>query len=103
MNLYVGNLSLDVVTSDLEELFGELGAVKSAVVIRDKFSGESRGFGFVEMGSQEEGKNAIDKLDGQELKGKKIVVNQAKPRQERRDRRGPHRGGGGGGGGYRRF
>jgi cold-inducible RNA-binding protein len=101
MNLYVGNLSLDVVASDLEELFGQFGAVKSAVVIRDKFSGESRGFGFVEMGSQEDGQSAIEKLDGQELKGKKIVVNKARPRQERRDRHGGHRSGGGGG--YRRF
>ncbi|OGC09519.1 hypothetical protein A2V82_13935 [candidate division KSB1 bacterium RBG_16_48_16] len=107
MNLYVGNLSLDVVASDLEELFGQSGTVKSAVVIRDKFSGESRGFGFVEMGSQEDGQSAIEKLDGQELKGKKIAVNKAKPRTEGRDKRGGGRrsssGSGGGGGGYRRF
>lgn len=111
MNLYVGNLSYDVVQTDLETLFGQVGAVKSAVVIRDKYSGESRGFGFVEMESADAGKQAIEELNGTELKGRSIVVNEARPRAEGRGRGG--RGGGhprggsggrrgGGGGGYHR-
>ncbi|MBN1481372.1 RNA-binding protein [candidate division KSB1 bacterium] len=92
MNLYVGNLTYDVVQNDLENLFSQIGPVKSAVIIRDKYSGESRGFGFVEMESQDDGKAAIEKLNGTELKGRSIVVNQAKPR---RDNRAPRQGGGG--------
>ena len=100
MNLYVGNLSLDVVQDDLQKLFEQAGGVNSAVVIRDKYSGESRGFGFVEMESSEAGKAAIEQLNGTELKGRSIVVNEAKPRK---DNRGSRRGGGGGhrrGGGF---
>jgi RNA recognition motif-containing protein len=110
MNLYVGNLTYDVVQDDLESLFSQIGPVKSAVVIRDRQSGESRGFGFVEMESLDDGKAAIEKLNGTELKGRAIVVNEARPR---RDNRGGRRGGGRGGyggrggghnsGGYRRF
>ncbi len=107
MNLYVGNLSYDVVQTDLETLFGQIGTVKSAVVIRDKYSGESRGFGFVEMDSTDDGKKAIEDLNGSELKGRAIVVNEARPRAENRGRggqRGGPRGGGrrGGGGSYHR-
>ena len=94
MNLYVGNLSYDVTSAELEELFGTVGTVKSANVITDKYSGESRGFGFVEIESKDEATAAIDQLNGKELNGKKIIVNEAKPRQDRR-------GGGGGGGGRR--
>ncbi len=106
MNLYVGNLSYDVAQADLEELFGSVGVVSSAVVVRDKYSGESRGFGFVEMDSSDDGKKAIEKLNGAELKGRTIVVNEARPRPQRDGgHRGGHRGGGGGrsggGGGYR--
>ncbi len=102
MNLYVGNLSYDVVQTDLETLFGQVGSVKSAVVIRDKYSGESRGFGFVEMDSSDEGKKAIEELNGAELKGRTIVVNEARAREENRGGgRGGQRSGGGGGGGYR--
>lgn len=102
MNLYVGNLTYDVVQDDLTQLFSQVGTVKSAVIIRDKYSGESRGFGFVEMESNDEGKAAIEKLNGTELKGRAIVVNEAKPRSDNRGgRSGGHRGGGSGGGRYR--
>lgn len=84
MNLYVGNLSYDVVQTDLETMFGEIGTIKSAKVIRDKYSGESRGFGFVEMESNDDGKKAIEELNGKDLKGRKIVVNEARPRRDNR-------------------
>ncbi len=96
MNIYVGNLSTDVTEEDLNTLFNEYGKVSSAKVIRDMFSQDSRGFGFVEMPSQAEGQKAIDGLNTHELKGKKIVVNEAR---ERRDSRGGGRRSGGGGGG----
>ncbi len=107
MNLYVGNLSYDVVQTDLENLFGAIGTVKSAKVIRDQSSGESRGFGFVEMESNEDGKKAIEALNGKEIKGRAIVVNEAKPKREGGSNR-PQGGYGGsrqGGrsGGYRRY
>ena len=96
MNLYVGNLTYDVVQDDLSDLFSQVGAVKSAVIIRDKYSGESRGFGFVEMESNDAGKEAIEKLNGTELKGRAIVVNEARPRTDSRGGRGGgYRGGGG--------
>ena len=98
MNLYVGNLSNEVTTSDLEELFGEVGTVKTANVITDRYSGDTRGFGFVEIESKDEAKAAIEKLNGHELKGKKIIVNEAKPRNDSRGGGGARRGGGGGGG-----
>lgn len=91
MNLYVGNLTYDVVQNDLENLFSQIGPVKSTVIIRDKYSGESRGFGFVEMESTDDGKAAIEKLNGMELKGRSIIVNEAKPR---RDTRTSQKGGG---------
>jgi cold-inducible RNA-binding protein len=92
MNLYVGNLSYDVVQTDLEEMFGKVGPIKSAKVIRDQYSGESKGFGFVEMESDDDGKTAIEELNGKEVKGRHIIVNEAKPRRE----------GGGSGGGHGR-
>jgi RNA recognition motif-containing protein len=106
MNIYVGNLSTEVNEEDLSTLFSEYGKVSSAKVIRDMFSQDSRGFGFVEMPSQAEGQKAIDGLNTQELKGKKIVVNEARPRRDSRG--GGRRGGGGGGrdrgrGGQRRY
>ena len=105
MNIYVGNLSTEVTEEDLNTLFNEYGKVSSAKVIRDMFSQDSRGFGFVEMPSQAEGQKAIDGLNTRELKGKKIVVNEAR---ERRDSRGGRHGGGDGGrdrgrGGQRRY
>ena len=101
MNIYVGNLSYEVTDEDLRQEFEEFGQVESANVIKDKFSGESRGFGFVEMPSKEEAEAAIEGLEGRELKGKKINVNEARPRPANRGggggRRDSRRGGGGGG------
>jgi RNA recognition motif-containing protein len=112
MNIYVGNLSKDVTDDDLQGLFSEFGQIKSAKVIRDLFSGESKGFGFVEMPGVSEAQKAINELNTKEVKGKKIVVNEARPKTENRrsgggGRGGSSRGGGrggnrGGGGGGRR-
>ena len=92
MNIYVGNLSHDVTDDDLRQEFEAFGQVESAAVIKDKFSGESRGFGFVEMPSKDEATAAITGLQERDLKGRKISVNEAKPRPA-----GGHGGGGGGG------
>jgi RNA recognition motif-containing protein len=89
--LYVGGLPYSITEDRLEELFTEHGTVESARVITDKFTGRSRGFGFVEMSSQEEAQAAIDKLNGTDLEGRSLTVNEAKPRE-------PRSGGGGGGG-----
>jgi RNA recognition motif-containing protein len=96
MNIYVGNLSFEVTDDDLQQLFAQHGEVKSASVVKDRFSGESRGFGFVEMPSKEEAMAAINALNGMDVKGRSIMVNEAKPKT-------PKRGGGGGGGGGRRY
>ncbi len=96
MNIYVGNLSRDVTEEDLLRAFGDFGQVESANVIKDKFSGESRGFGFVEMPSKDEAQSAIDGLNGKDLKGRAVNVNEARPQTGGRGR-------GGGGGGGRRF
>ena len=93
--LYVGNLSYNTTSSDLEQLFGQHGTVRSAEVIADRDSGRSKGFGFVEMGSDEEAQAAIAALGGQEHDGRALTVNEAKPRENRSG------GGGGGGGGGR--
>jgi cold-inducible RNA-binding protein len=95
MNIYVGNLSRDVTDDDLRQLFGEFGQVESVNIIKDRFSGESRGFGFVEMPSKTEAATAIQQADGRDLKGRAIKVNEARPKTE------SHRGGSGGGGGRR--
>jgi RNA recognition motif-containing protein len=102
MNIYAGNLSYDVTEEDLQTAFKAFGQVESANVIKDRFSGESRGFGFVEMPSKDEGKAAIEGLNGTEIKGKAITVNEARPKSNDRDSRGGRGGGGrrGGGGGY---
>jgi RNA recognition motif-containing protein len=97
MNIYVGNLASDVTDGDLREAFQAFGQVDSATVIKEKFSGESRGFGFVEMPSKAEGQSAIDGLNGKELKGKTLNVNEARARSQRGGGRGPGRGGRGGG------
>lgn len=81
--LYVGNLSFDVTENELEELFAEAGTVESVAVIVDKFSGQSRGFGFVEMSSSAEAADAIQRFDGHELKGRTLRVNEARPRPDR--------------------
>ncbi|MDY0355520.1 MAG: RNA-binding protein [Sedimentisphaerales bacterium] len=94
MNIYVGNLAHEVTDSDLRELFAGHGQVESANVITDRFSNESRGFGFVEMPNKTEAAEAIEALNGHDLKGRSITVNEAKPKAPKRG------GGGGGGGGY---
>jgi len=104
MNIYVGNLSGDVGDDDLRQAFEAFGQVTSASVIKDKFSGESRGFGFVEMPAKDEAQSAIDGLNGKDLKGQSLNINEARPRTESRGGRGGYggsRGGQGGGkGGY---
>ena len=92
MNIYVGNISRTVTEQDLKEAFEAFGAVSSAAIIKDKFSGESRGFGFVEMPNKEEADKAISGLNGKDLKGRTLTVNEARPRTDR-----PRTGGGGGG------
>ena len=86
MNIYVGNLSRDVSEEDLRQAFEAFGQIATVAVIKDKFSGESRGFGFVEMPSKDEAQSAIDGLNGKELKGQSLNINEARPRSE--DRRG---------------
>jgi RNA recognition motif-containing protein len=98
--LYVGNLSYDISDSKLQEMFEEYGAVHSAQVITDRDTGRSKGFGFVEMGSDDEARAAINGLNGTEVGGRSLTVNEAKPREDRGGgRSGGGRGGYGGGGG----
>ena len=80
MNLYVGNLSYDMSEENLRSEFAEYGEVQSAKIITDKFTGRSRGFGFVEMTSDGEGKKAMEELNGKEMEGRQLVVNEARPR-----------------------
>jgi cold-inducible RNA-binding protein len=94
MNIYVGNLSREVTEQDLQAAFENFGQVEKATIIKDKFTGESRGFGFVEMPNSEEAENAINEMNGKDLKGRTLTVNQARPKPEGGDRR---RMGGGGG------
>ncbi len=91
--LYVGNLSYNATGSDLEQLFAAHGQVASAEVIADRETGRSKGFGFVQMGNDDEAKAAISALNGHEVDGRALTVNEAKPRENR-----PRSGGGGGGG-----
>ncbi|MGA1796561.1 MAG: RNA recognition motif domain-containing protein [bacterium] len=102
MNIYVGNLSPDVTEEDLRQVFEPFGQIASVSVIKDKFSGESRGFGFIEMPSKNEAQAAITGVNGKELKGRQLNVNEARPRPEGRRGGGGRPGGGGGGGGFRR-
>ena len=111
--LFIGNLSWNTTDDSLKDFFAQAGTVTTATVLKDKFTGRSRGFGFVEMSSDEEAKKAIDELNGKELDGRPIVVNEARPMVPRENRGGGggyqgggsgYRGGGGGyqgGGGYR--
>lgn len=92
MNIYVGNLSADVTEAELRAAFEPHGQVASCAIIKDKFTGQSRGFGFVEMPSKEQATAAITALNGTDLKGRSLNVNEARPRSDDR------RGGGGGGG-----
>ena len=89
MNIYAGNLPWGLSEEDIREAFEAFGEVASVKIIKDKFTGRSRGFGFVEMPNQEEGEAAISALNGKDLKGREIVVNQARPRRD-------DQGGGGG-------
>lgn len=97
MNIYVSNLSFNVQDEDLKEFFAEYGEVTSAKVITDKFTGRSRGFGFVEMSDDAAAQKAIQELDGATVEGRAIKVSEAKPREAR-----PSNGGGSGGGAPRR-
>ena len=96
MNIYVGNLAREATESDLRDAFQAFGEVTSASIIKDKFSGESRGFGFVEMPNKSEAEKAISSLNGKSIKGRNVTVNEARPRTD-------NRGGGGFGGGRGRY
>jgi cold-inducible RNA-binding protein len=102
MKLYVGNLSFKTSSEDLQQLFSQAGTVESASVVEDRETGRSRGFGFVEMSSKEEGEAAIQQFNGRELDGRNLNVNEARPREDRGSRGGSRGGFGGnrsGGGG----
>ena len=99
MKLYVGNLAFATSSQDLQELFAAAGTVESASVVEDRDTGRSRGFGFVEMSSKEEGEAAIAQFNGKEVNGRALNVNEAKPRENRAGGGGGGRGGFGGGGG----
>jgi cold-inducible RNA-binding protein len=96
MKLYVGNLSFQTSSEDLQQLFSQAGTVESASVVEDRDTGRSRGFGFVEMATKEEGEKAIEQFNGTDLAGRNLTVNEARPREDR----GGRGGGGGGRGGY---
>ena len=96
--LYIGNLSFNATTQDLEDICGEFGTVQSVNIIEDRDTGRSRGFGFVEMSSKEEAQNAISALNGKEIDGRSLTVNEAKPREDRGGSGGNNRSGGYGGG-----
>jgi cold-inducible RNA-binding protein len=106
--LYIGNLGFDVTQKDLEELFAQAGVCESVAIITDRATGQSRGFGFVEMGSNADAQKAIQQFDGQEFKGRALKVNEARERDNSRGggggggRGGPGGGGGGGRGGWNR-
>ena len=108
IKLYVGNLAFRTSSEDLQQLFSQAGTVESASVVEDRDTGRSRGFGFVEMASKEEGEAAIAQFNGKELDGRNLTVNEARPREDRGNRggggggRGGYGGGGGGGRGSRR-
>lgn len=95
MKLYVGGLAYSVKEDELEAFFATVGAVTSVAIIKDRDSGQSKGFGFVEMADIKEGQNAIKELNGKDLSGRSITVNEARPQEDRRS-------GGGGGGSFRR-
>jgi cold-inducible RNA-binding protein len=101
MKLYVGNLSFQTTSEDLQQLFAQAGTVESAAVVEDRDTGRSRGFGFVEMASKEEGEKAIEQFNGTDMNGRNLTVNEARPRGDRGSRGGRGFGGGGnrGGGG----
>lgn len=95
MNIYVGNLSYELTEEELRQAFEQFGRVNSVSILKDRYTGQSRGFGFVEMPAKAEAQAAIDGLNGKDLKGRALKVNEARPRSD--DRQGDRRGGGGGG------
>jgi RNA recognition motif-containing protein len=97
MNIYVGNLSYTSTDNSLRTLFETYGTVTTTKIVTDKFTGSSRGFGFVEMPNNDEGQKAIDGLNGTDFEGRKIVVNESRPREDNGNSRPPRRDGGGGG------
>jgi cold-inducible RNA-binding protein len=99
--LFVGGLSYNTDVEEVRQLFLQAGEVVSANIIRDKFTNQSRGFGFVEMATEEQAAEAIKMFNGKELGGRNLVVNESRP-QEKRSFGGPNRGGGGGGGGFQK-
>jgi cold-inducible RNA-binding protein len=101
MKIYVGNMSYEVTEEDLRLALEQFGQVESVTIIKDKYSGRSKGFGFVKMASKTEGQAAIEGLNGKELKGKELKVNVARPRTESSGNRGGYAGGRGGQGGNR--
>jgi cold-inducible RNA-binding protein len=112
VNIYVGNLSHQTTEDDLRQAFEAFGQVESVNIIKDRFSGESRGFGFVEIPSKQEAQKAIEEMNGKDLMGRTVNVNEARPKTSRRDSKGGRggfgggrggRGGGGGGRGGRRY
>ena len=94
--LFVGNLAYQTMDNDLQDYFSQAGVVTSVNVMLDKFTGKSRGFAFIEMGSADEANKAVEMFHGKEFQGRQLTVNIARPREDR-----PPRSGGGGGGGYR--
>jgi cold-inducible RNA-binding protein len=92
MKLYVGNLAFETSSENLQQIFAEAGTVESASVIEDRDTGRSRGFGFVEMSSKEEGAAAIEQFNGKEVNGRSLNVNEAKPRENRNDARNKYTG-----------
>src|SRR6059036_3832318 len=99
--LYVGNLPFNTTENELQELFSQAGAVQEVTLMQDRFTGKSRGFAFITMGSEEDAQNAISKLNGQAIEDRPLTVNEARPREQRSPGGGSGRGGyGGGGGGY---
>ncbi len=101
MNIFVGNLAKEVTDEDLQSLFSAYGTVRSVKIIKDMFTGESRGFGFIEMPGQAEAQKAMTELNTRDLKGKKITVNEARERTDSKKGRGKSRGGGSRDGGNR--
>lgn len=98
--LYVGSLSYETTEDTLKNTFSKVGTVESAVVIKDKMTGRSKGFGFVEMATEEEARKAVEMFNGKELEGRTLVVNEARPMEERPRREGGFGGGRGGRGGF---
>jgi RNA recognition motif-containing protein len=97
MNIYVGNIAREVTEEELRTAFAEFGEVSTVTILKDKYTSEPRGFGFVEMPSKSEAIEAMKQMDGKEIKGKKLIVNEARQREDRRGGGGGKRHGGGGG------